>query len=733
MNMAPSQKTREQVRGSSPRKPTVTSLPFLLEIGTEEIPTKFLPQALQDLAALGEQLLSECRLSYQNLRTIGTSRRLALLVDDVQPRQSSLTQEIIGPPKFAAFDASGAPTKAAQGFAKSQGVSVEQLTIRETPKGLYLVIEKHERGQSAKHILASSLPAYLAKLTFPKTMHWNASQAKFARPIRWMVVLLGNQTLQVEFAGIRSSGVTWGHRFFRIKGKKVGQGVPLTNAASYVAAMKKLGVLVDPDERQAEIIQQISALAKSVRGQIDPVYREELIEEAVWGVEYPHAVLGTFQKEFLTLPKPVLISSMKEHQGFFSLVGKDGALLPKFLAVTNTPWGDTKLIVKGNERVLSARLNDAQYFFKEDRKHSLHERVSALDGVMFHRKLGTMRQKVDRIRDLVGWMAKKLGYDDLQEGCERAALLSKADLTTGMVGEFPTLQGIMGEEYAKHDGEGPEVCRAIGEQYLPRFPVDQLPTSLPGMLLACADRCDSIVGFFAVGMVPSGSEDPLGLRRAAYGLVRIVNETPLRLNMVEVVDHMIQIVAKQGVVQSLSQTSTEIVGFIIDRLRFYGRDTMGLQEDVMEAVIRVRPEAVADLRDLLSRMQALQSIASQPDFETLMIGFKRAHRIVEKEQWRHTEVMPERFTHESEQRLFQVLDKAQHDVDDFVNKQDYGDALHALLTFKSPIDDFFAAVLVNDSDPHIRENRLSLLTAIDRLFLTIANFSYIQSAGADVE
>ncbi len=732
MTMAPSQKTREQVRGSSPRKPTVTSLPFLLEIGTEEIPTKFLPQALQDLGALGEQLLSECRLSYQNLRTIGTSRRLALLVDDVQTRQSSLTQEIIGPPKSAAFDASGAPTKAAQGFAKSQGVSVEQLTIRETPKGLYLVIEKHERGQSAKHVLASSLPAYLAKLTFPKTMRWNVSQAKFARPIRWMVVLLGNQTLQVEFAGIRSGGVTWGHRFFRIKGKNAGKGVSLTNAASYVAAMKKLGVLVDPDERQTEIIQQISALAKSARGQIDPVYREELIEEAVWGVEYPHAILGTFQKEFLTLPKPVLISSMKEHQGFFSLVGKDGALLPKFLAVTNTPWGDTKLIAKGNERVLSARLNDAQYFFKEDRKHFLHERVSALDGVMFHRKLGTMRQKVDRIRDLVGWMAKKLGYDDLQEGCERAALLCKADLTTGMVGEFPTLQGIMGEEYAKHDGEGPEVCRAIGEQYLPRFPVDQLPTSLPGILVACADRCDSIVAFFAVGMVPSGSEDPLGLRRAAYGLVRIVNETPLRLNMVEVVDHMIQIIAKQGVVQSLSQTSPEIVGFIIDRLRFYGRDTMGLQEDVMEAVIRVRPEAVADLGDLVSRMQALQSIAGQPDFETLMIGFKRAHRIVEKEQWRHTEVRPERFTHESEQRLFQVLGKAQHDVADFVNKQEYGDALHALLTFKSPIDDFFAAVLVNDSDPHIRENRLSLLTAIDRLFLSIADFSYIQSAGTDV-
>lgn len=730
--MPPPKKTRTPVRAPVSRKPSAKSLPFLLEIGTEELPAKFLPQALEDFQALGQQLLSECRLSYQKIRTVGTSRRLALLVDGVQTQQSSLTEEIIGPPKSAAFDQSGAPTKAAQGFAKSQGMSVEQLTIKETPKGLYLVAKKHERGQLAKHILASSLPAYLAKLTFPKAMRWNASQAKFARPIRWLVVLLGNQSLYLEFAGIRSGRVTWGHRFFRIKGKKAGQGVPLTNAASYVAAMKKFGVLVDPDERRTEISQQISALAKSAKGQIDPVYREELIEEAVWGVEYPHAILGTFQKDFLALPKPVLISSMKEHQGFFSLVGKEGALLPNFLAVTNTPWGDAKLIAKGNERVLSARLNDAQYFFKEDRKHPLHERVSALEGVMFHRKLGTMRQKVDRIRDLVGWMAKKLGHDDLQEGCERAALLSKADLTTGMVGEFPTLQGIMGEEYAEHDGERPEVCRAIREQYLPRFPDDLLPTSLPGILVACADRCDSIVSFFAVGMVPSGSEDPLGLRRAAYGLVRIVHETPLRLNMVEVVDHMIQIVAKQGVVQSLSETSTEILGFIIDRLRFYGRDTMGLREDVMEAVIQVRPSTMADLRDLLSRMRALQGIVSQADFETLMIGFKRAHRIVEKEAWNHTEVFPERFQHQSEHRLAQVLDKAQHDVADFVKKQEYGDALHALLTFKSPIDDFFAAVLVNDSDPHIRENRLSLLTAIDRLFLTLAEFSYIQSAGAEV-
>jgi glycyl-tRNA synthetase beta chain len=707
-------------------------LPFLLEIGTEEIPTTFLPQALQDFAAFGQQLLSGCRLNHGQIRTVGTSRRLALLVNDLQVQQSSLTHEVVGPPKAAAFDVSGAPTKAAQGFAKSQGVSVEQLSIRETPKGLYLVVEKHERGQSAKQVLTSCLSGYLSKLTFPKAMRWNASQTKFARPIRWIVALLGNQVLKIEFAGIRSGGMTWGHRYFWIKGKKGGQGVPLTNAASYVVAMKKLGVLVDPNERRTEIIQQVSALAKSARGQIDPVYSEELIEEAVWGVEYPSAILGTFQKEFLALPKAVLISSMKEHQGFFSLVAKQGALLPKFIAVTNMPWGNTQLITKGNERVLSARLKDAQYFFQEDEKQSLHERVHALDGVMFHHKLGTMRQKVERIQDLAGWMATRLDHLDIREVCERAALLSKADLISGMVGEFPSLQGVMGEVYARHDGESQEVCQAIGEQYFPRFPDDQLPASLPGMLMACADRCDSIASFFAVGMVPSGSEDPLGLRRAAYGLVRILSESSLRLNLVEVFDHMIQVLAKQGVGQGESKTATEIMGFIIDRLRYYGRNTMGLREDVIEAVTRVRPKNTADLSDLLSRMRALHGIVCQPDFETLMIGFKRAHRIVEKEGWNHTTMAPERFQHESEQRLFHVLDKAQQAVTDCVAHQKYTGALQSLLTFKSPIDEFFAAVLVNDPEPHIRENRLSLLTAIDRLFLTIADFSCIQSAGTEV-
>jgi len=727
--MAPPKKAPRPAKTKQSPKLPGRVLPFLLEIGTEELPAAFLPQALQDLATLGRKLFAECRLEYGALRTVGTPRRLTLLVEGLQAQQASLTQEILGPPVSAALDASGQPTKAAQGFAKSQGVPVDQLRIKETPKGAYMAVEKHQRGQTAKQVIAEALPQSLGKIAFPKAMRWNASRARFGRPVRWVVALLGDQPLNVEFAGIRSSALTRGHRFYRVKGKKPGQGLLLTSATHYIETMKRAGVLVDPEERRSMITQQITALAKSAKGQVDPIYRDELIEAAVCGVEYPHAILGTFQKEFLAVPKPVLISSMKEHQGFFSLMSKDGALLPKFIAVTNMPWGDSRLMIKGNERVLSARLSDAKYFFTEDTKRPLHERVPALEGVTFHHKLGTVRQKVDRVCDLVDWMAEHIGRNDLHEVCRRAALLAKADLTTGMVGEFPTLQGVMGEEYAGHDGEPAAVCRAIGEQYFPRFPDDQLPTSLPGVLLAMADRVDSIVSFFAAGMAPSGSEDPLGLRRAAYGLVRLVTETPLQLNVVSAVEHMMQILAKQGMVCGTTQAASEVVGFIIDRLRFYGGQHLGLREDVMEAVTRLPNPTVCDLADLLARMQALQAMVHQPDFDPLMIGFKRAHRIVEKEQWANTQVSPDRFLHGSEQQLSQSLVVAQQRVSESVNDRNYGKALQSLLELKTPIDEFFGAVMVNDPDHLIRANRLSLLKAVDDLFLTVADLSCIQSAG----
>ncbi|MEC4681933.1 MAG: glycine--tRNA ligase subunit beta, partial [Nitrospirota bacterium] len=468
--MASLKNTQTKAKGSSSRKPRARSSPFLLEIGTEELPSAFLRKALDLFEYDARQMFESSRLAIHSLQTLGTPRRLALVVEGVGPEQDSFLEEVFGPPKAAAYDSAGKPTKAAEGFAKSQGVPVDHLMIKETHKGMYVYVNKDQPRQPAKRVLADAIPKLLAQLSFPKAMRWNESRVKFARPVRWIVAMLGEEVISFEFAGIRSSAMTRGHRFYRAQGEAPDQMIPLTTAANYIKTMKKLGVLVDPDERRVEITAQITALAKTAKGGIDRVYREELIEEAVYGVEYPHAILGTFQNEFLALPKSVLISSMKEHQGFFSLVEDedDDKLLPKFVAVTNMPWGNEELITKGNERVLSARLKDAQYFFQEDEKQPLHERVPALDGIIFHHKLGTMRQKVGRVRELAGWMAMTLDRLDLKNVCERAALLSKADLTTGMVGEFPNLQGVMGEEYARHDGEPQEVCQAIGEQYLPR-------------------------------------------------------------------------------------------------------------------------------------------------------------------------------------------------------------------------------------------------------------------------
>ena len=734
--MATSRTPRKNVKPRTVSKSQTKAVPFLLEIGTEELPTAFFPKILDDLEFLAKEMFKSSRLMdgslpilNSSLQTFGTPRRLALVVQGVQLKQEPFLEEVIGPPKAAAYDPAGNPTKAAEGFAKSQNVPVNLLKIKATPKGQYVYVDKTQPGQPAKRVLADAIPKLLAQLYFPKAMRWNASRVKFARPVRWIVAMLGKEVLSFEFASIGSDRQTWGHRFPQKKIRNTSTFLKIPHAAHYLETMKKAGLVVDPRERRKLIDAQVDKLAKSAKGEVDPETRHELTETAVYGVESPHAIIGAFNPDFLSVPKPVLISSMKEHQGFFSLMTKDGALLPKFIAVTNMPWGNTPLMTKGNERVLAARLSDAQHFFKEDSKRPLHERVPALEGVLFHHKLGTVRQKVDRVGHLIGWIAEQIGRKDLDEVCRRAALLAKADLTTGMVGEFPTLQGVMGEEYARHDGESAEVCRALGEQYFPRFPEDRLPTGLPGVLLAAADRCDSIVAFFAAGMAPSGSEDPLGLRRAAYGLVRILAETPLRLNIASMVDQALQILDGQGGrVRGTPQTGSEVVVFVIDRLRFYGRQHLGLREDVMEAVIRIPHAMDCDMGDLVARMQALEAMVPQPDFNPLMIGFKRAHRIVEKEQWTNAQALPGQFVHESERRLFQALGVIQQQVLSSVNDRNYGKALHALLELKGPIDEFFGAVMVNDSDPQTRANRLSLLKATDDLFLTVADLSCLQSA-----
>lgn len=726
---------------SNPNSKVPATSSFLLEIGSEELPWQMIQPGMNQLSQSVDTLLTEQRIAHGAIQTFGTPRRLAVLVEAVATVQTSAHQEVLGPSKAVAFDAQGQPTKAAVGFAKSQGLEANALEIRETPKGVYVSAVKHQKGRNSEIVLSETLGALIQGLSFPKTMKWNASGVRYPRPIRWLLALLGTHSIPFEIGGVQSGNQTWGHRF--LAGKKADtrtvHEIVVKNPEAYETILEHAGVVADPLRRRATMEGLIKSLAKGVKGTAYQGNHDELLEQAVFSVECPNIVCGEFDKKYLALPSEVLITSMKEHQGFFSVVNSKQALLPRFLAPSNMNISNMDLITVGNERVLSARLSDARYFFEEDCKGKLADRVNQLNGVVFHKKLGTLYQKTERTMSLIGGVADAAGLTDLKEVSQRAALLSKADLSTGMVGEFPTLQGVMGKEYAAHDGEPSDVSEALGEYYQPRTPEDSIPATNVGRLLSLADRLDTLVSFFHVGMVPSGSEDPFALRRQAFGLVRIVVEGGVNVNLVDLIRQAEQLLEKQGVQpgqrtdngedQSIREPMPTLVEFLGDRLRFYGRTMHSFREDVMDAVLKGRMMGQFSMTDLFSRMQALQAITHQEDFDPLMVGFKRAHRLVEKEQWTVSEVNPSLLVHQSEQALIQMVDVAQETVAASIIEMDYSRALDALIELKTPIDAFFDGVLVNAPEPDVRANRLSLLRKVDELFLGIGDLSQIQVQG----
>lgn len=702
---------------------------LLLEIGTEELPYQFIAPALVALKEQAERVLSEARLSSGSIRSYGTPRRLTLVVDDLAAHQTSVAKEAMGPSRAVAFDAGGQPTKAAIGFAGSQGVAVEALQVRSTPKGDYLFSVKQDGGRPAKAVLPELLPHLISRLSFPKSMKWNETGARFARPVRWLVALFGGAVLPMEVAGIKSGNRTYGRR-----AKTGGKPIAVRNFMSYSKALESAGVLVDQARRREVIQVQLRQLcAKAGVGlNVDEV----LLDQAVYTTEWPFAIVGDFRPEYLSVPSEILITSMKEHQGFFSVRNKKtGDLAPCFVAVANNQLNDMSVIRAGNERVLAARLADAKFFFDEDRKVRLEARVKKLGGVTFHQKLGTMERKQERIRKLAGLLASYLSphSDDLKRVCERAGSLCKADLLTGIVGEFPELQGIMGGEYARHDGEPEAVSRAIREQYLPKALEGELPQTLPGQVLSLADRLDSIAAFFHVGMMPTGSEDPFALRRHATAIVRIILEGKLRLNLGNCIDGARNLVIAddiKGAPDSEQHGRRRITDFLFERLRHYGRTVHALRDDVMDAVLRSSSDAAIDLVDLLLRMNALQAVTVRPEFDPLIVGFKRASRIVDKEQWDRKPVDPVLFSHPAEMELHRQTDDCRQDFDAEMAKGQYNQALEALVRLKPAIDAFFSGVMVNAEEAALRTNRLSLLEKVDELFKSFADFSRIVVQGS---
>ncbi len=722
-------KPTKQHTGVTSRTSKPAAAELFLEIGTEELPYQFIPPALQALKDSAERLLQDQRLACRAIRTFGTPRRLVLVVDSLVARQPAAMKEIMGPSKAVAFDHAGEPTKAALGFAASQGVSVQDLQIRQTPKGEYVFAVKQEPGLPAHAVLAEHLPRLISGLSFPKSMRWNASGIRFARPIRWLVALYGGRVLPIEVGGVTASNRSFGHRVLSAGKPAVSQSFRVTGFSQYLKDAERHGVIVDQDRRRRMITQQLTDLAKAAKGHLQR--DEDLLAQAVYTVEYPTTILGGFKPHYLSLPKEILMTAMKEHQGYFSLVDQKGALLPNFLAVTNMRLSNMDLIRAGNERVLAARLADAKFFFDEDRKIRLADRVDKLRTVTFHQKIGTLYQKTARMVQLAATLAELMGHSGLIKDCQRAAELSKADLLTGIVGEFPTLQGVMGGEYAKHDGESETVSRAIREQYLPRSMEGELPETPAGNILSLTDRLDTIAAFFWVGLVPTGSEDPFALRRHATAVVRILLENRLRLNLAEAITQATAIVAADGFTPSGSEQDVRrrIVEFIFERMRHYGRTVHGLRDDVMDAVLKPAETEPFDLLDLLAKMQALQTITNRPEFDPLMIGFKRAHRLVEKERWDHKPVDPTRFQHLSESQLHEVVTDADRRLPLLLKDGRYEEALDVLVRIKPAIDEFFASVMVNAGDPAIRGNRLSLLLEVDRLFASVADFSHILVQG----
>ncbi|MDH5298611.1 MAG: glycine--tRNA ligase subunit beta, partial [Desulfobulbaceae bacterium] len=546
---------------------------LIFEIGTEEIPAGFLMPALAEMKNIMARKLAELALPHGEIRTVGTPRRLTLTVADLAAQQPDRDEEVLGPPKKAAFDAAGHPTKAAEGFAKSRGAEVADLQVVTTPKGEYLMLACHHKGEATAALLARLLPQLITEIPFPKSMRWGNGRISFVRPIQWLVALFGGQVVPFAVGDIISGNTTRGHRFM------APGPITVTGFSQYLASLEQAQVLADPDRRRQATREAVAAAAQSAGGRI--IVDEELVETVTNLVEKPHGICGSFEERFLALPREVLITSMREHQKYFAMTDGEGNLLPRFIAVNNTGVKDEKLAIDGHQRVLRARLEDALFFFKEDQQRPLADRVDDLAGVIFQAKLGTLKDKTLRIIELAGFLADRLGPSE-RDGCRRAARLAKADLLTSMVCEFTSLQGVIGRHYARLNGEKPAVAEAIVEHYMPVRAGSELPASKVGAIVGLADRIDTIAGCFGIGQTPTGTADPFGLRRQALGLLHLIEGKGFVVSLSELMDKALNLYGDRLTVDT-QIAKANIIDFI--KGRFVNDLTArGIAAEAVEAV-----------------------------------------------------------------------------------------------------------------------------------------------------
>ena len=676
---------------------------LLLEIGTEEVPAHVMPHLLVDLKRLAGDMFAERRLAYESLRTIGTPRRAALLVTGLAERQEDVSTETRGPSVAIAFDAEGNPTKAGAGFARGQGVEPSELIQRDG----YVYAAVHEKGAETAQLLAELLPELIRAIPLPNSMRWGDLDFRFIRPIRWIVALYGTEVVPFTLANVTSGNTSRGHRTL------APQEFVIASPADYEAACEKAYIIVDQERRRTMITEQINEVAKSCGGtaEITP----DLLEEVLYLVEYPTALSGTFEEKYLALPAETVITPMRDHQRYFPVKAADGSLLPVFITVRNGGREHLDVVAHGNERVLRARLADAQFFFDEDRKKSLAEHREKLKTVVFQQGLGSMYEKTERLMGLVTAIVEELApdeaaYEAMEPDARRAAELSKADLVTGMVTEFTELQGIMGREYALLDGEKPEVARAIDEQYMPRFAGDELPQSDLGFALSVADKIDNIVGTFSRGKIPTGSQDPFALRRQALGLVLMLIEHESGLLLSDLVEEASDLYDLD--VSLCQKMQVYVADFIRLRLKNVLTER-GVRYDVQEAVLT----DVDFVADVPVRAAYVERLIASDGADALVQSFVRVGNIA-----RMTEtgiVDPALFVAQEEGALHSAYERA------VVARSEGADTLPAEQELARAIDAFFDAVMVMDKDERIKKNRLTLLKVIDNYLLYTADYSKI--------
>ncbi len=682
---------------------------LLLEIGTEEVPAHVMPGVLAQLKERAEKAFQENRIAFASVRTLGTPRRMALLVKDLAEKQADVTSENRGPSVKIAFDADGKPTKAAQGFARGQHVAPEDLVEKDG----YVYAVVHETGKETAELLKTLLPELICALSFPNNMRWGSLEFKFIRPIRWLVALFDSEVIPFEVANVTSGRVSRGHRF-------LSQGdFSIAKADVYEKDCEAQYIIVDPEKRKAMIRAQIEAVAKENGGRAE--ITDDLLEEVLYLVEYPTALCGRFEEKYLQLPPEAVITPMRDHQRYFPVKDDAGKLLPLFITVRNGGKEYLETVQHGNERVLRARLADAQFFFDEDRKKSLEEHRDKLKTVVFQQGLGTMYEKTERLAQLADFIADEIGADEkAHKHARRAALLSKADLVTGMVTEFTELQGIMGREYAKLDGECDKVAIAIDEHYMPRFAGDAQPQTTAGRIVSTADKIDTIVGTFHLGKIPTGSQDPFALRRQALGLVHMVIEAKYHLSISRLVAKAMDL---YGITEAeeRAKMQADVAEFLRLRLRNV-LEAEQIRYDAADAVLG----DVDDIYNVLLRARAVTAFTGQKDAAQSMQAFVRVANIARKSA--AETIYPERFHIAEEMALYQAYTSTKSAVESLVSGEDFEGAIDALTELAAPIDAFFDNVMVMDKDEAIKDNRLALLRGVDGIIREVADFTKLVTA-----